>query len=175
MVPGKGRSAPAGRWEIAQIFVFLKTPTRGWGRTKVLRIYIVGERRRFYVFSPPNVEERETAPAGRRQKRRAWPAAARKKYRPGRPTPKIHPTNPPQTSSLHSEVRGPRVWSSRFHNGFHPGEAGWNTNAKGHISQKKLLRKGKAGLTRSGQKEKPPRRRTKNRRRGFVKEVHFLF
>ena len=50
---------------IGKIFVCAKTPTRGCGVTKVLRIYIVGERRRFYVFSPPNVEEGETAPAER--------------------------------------------------------------------------------------------------------------
>ena len=53
------------------------------------------------------------------------------KQEPPRQTHPTQPTpdSPPQTSSLHSEVRGPRVKSSRFHSRFHPGKAGWNTNA----------------------------------------------
>ena len=50
---------------------------------------------------------------------------------PRREPPALPRPNPPQTSSLHSEVRGPRVKSSRFRSGFHPGGAGWNTNRRG--------------------------------------------
>ena len=39
--------------EIGKIFAFLKTPTPGCGETKVLRIYIVRERRTFDELSPP--------------------------------------------------------------------------------------------------------------------------
>ena len=38
---------------IRKIFVFAKTPTPGREVTKVLRIYIVRERRTFYELSPP--------------------------------------------------------------------------------------------------------------------------
>ena len=39
--------------KIAKIFVFLKTPTPGYRETKVLRIYIAGEKRTSYELSPP--------------------------------------------------------------------------------------------------------------------------
>ena len=60
--------------KIAKIFVCAKTPTLGCEVTKVLRIYIVRERRTFYELSPPKWYKekgfcRETNIGGSGQKR----------------------------------------------------------------------------------------------------------
>ena len=47
-----GSALPALR-KSEKIFVCAKTPTRGCGGTKVLRVYIVGEKRTSYEPSPP--------------------------------------------------------------------------------------------------------------------------
>ena len=66
-----------------------------------------------------------------------WPKAVRKRSRPGRPTPH----NPPQTSSLCSEARGPRV--------------------RGHVSQKRTI-----GGPDQKRPEEIPRRRRDGRKSG---------
>ena len=136
-------------------FAFAKTPTPGCGVTKVLRIYIVREKQRLYEpRGPRSIERSEIVWGGL-----ARPISARRKgffakirkwcekqtLRKELPHRQTHPRQPTPNFlvSLGSSgapgalfrfantnsTAGPRVKSSRFHSKFHPGGAGWNTNA----------------------------------------------
>ena len=95
------------------------------------------------------------------------------------------PADPPQTFSLRSKARGPRVWSSRFAEeapargtgGF--GRSGQKENPHRRRTKKRKGNRWKeAGTSAHGngarQRTIPPRRGAKNRRMEFVKEVCFL-